>query len=407
MDVLAFFLVGFITTTTNVLRISGPTTPVVKNSPVQVIHIALIGLMFAPLALSYLMGKAGARDIDASVSEWVWTLPITKSALYGARFLGAWMLASLAILMLPVGVELGAHMPWVDADKVGPIRWDAHLEALGVFILPGMWTVGAVLYALATHFRTHRAAIVGGVGFFFVYLLSFLINLNFLGKRTFLLIDPFGLAWVYYTTRYWSPIELNTRLVPIGWLGLGIRMAWVGLSTVFLLWAGMRFQPLLSAVKSQKEPVVPPPLSALTPILSPPTSLGFRRWLAHLRFGMEILGRSYTFWILLGFFILYTLFDFYTTFVVWDIGAIQRILPIPTTSGILQRMEFNFIGVLLLLLVLLVVFAGELLHRDREQRVAAWMALTSEPHAYTARAAALFIMLCLTLGVFVVIGMGL
>ncbi len=293
-------------------------------------------------------------------------------------------------------------MPWVDPDKVGPIRWDAHLEGLLVFLLPGVLSMGSILYGLAFWRRSHRAAIAGGVALFFLFFLTdlFLTNLDL--RRVAFWADPFGLSYVAYVTRYWTPWDMNTRLVPLTSAFLVSRLLWAGIPLLGLMILARRFRMHLHLARASKRPPESPSTPASPPAYIPamsPTGSWFQTFLAHLHLALRLLFTSYVFWVLAAVFGVTSLVNL--LFMVF-FGKAYDLLMMPTTAAVLNMMGDN---VFLLLVILLTVFAGELLHRDREQRTLEWIAVTPRADlAFDARVLALGLALLLVLGGFVLLG---
>ncbi len=397
-----FFLLGFAVSASDVLRVAGAATSVLKNSPVAVVQAGLVGLIYSLFAIGLFFGRGAARAFEEGYTDWEFTLPLAPQVLFWGRFLGNLALALLVVFMLPLGIETGAHMPWVDPDKVGPIRWDAHLEVLLAFLLPGVFSMGGILYGLAFWRRNHRAAIAGGVVLFFLSILTGLFLKNLELERVAFWLDPFGSSWVEHTTRYWTPSDLNTHLVPLTPAFLLSRFLWVALPIMGLIGLALRFRMRLPPVQAPKRPPeagsTSPPLLTRVPAISPSGSR-VQVFLAHLRLALHLLFSSYVFWVLVGVFGVASLVNL--LFMVF-LGKTYDLLMMPTTAAVLNMMGGN---VFLLLVILLAVFAGELLHRDREQHTLEWIAAT--PHAdlaFPSRALALGLALLLVLGGFVLMG---
>ena len=400
-QIFLFFLVGFLVSTSEVIRIAGPATPVYKNAPTAVIQGALAGLLFSLFAVSLFLGRSAARAFEEGLADWEFALPLSPGALFWGRFFGALALSLLVVLMLPVGIEVGVHMPWVDPDKVGPIRLDAHLEALGGFLLPGLFSAAAILYGLAFAFRSHRAAIVGGVGLFFVYMVSQVVLTNLELAPWAFWVDPFGLAWMDHVTRYWTPAELNHRLIPLS-LAYGIsRLLWAGVPLAWLVFLSRRFRMTLIPERAHRENLQILEVDSLMPASPPSRPRRFSSvslFLAHLHLALRLLLGSWVFWLLVAIFILATLVNFWFSFV---LGQGMYDLPwVPTSAGVLNLMSGN---VLALVVLLVVVFAGELFQMNR--KMLEWMAVVpAYPAMFLARTWALVFAVVLVLSLFGVMG---
>ena len=63
--------------------------------------------------------------------------------------------------MVPLAIAIGAQMPWLDPEKVGPFRLGDYLYALFAFALPTLLIIAASYFALATATRSMMWTYVG------------------------------------------------------------------------------------------------------------------------------------------------------------------------------------------------------------------------------------------------------
>ena len=66
-----------------------------------------------------------------------------------------------------LGVSLGMlaakYMPWVDAERWGPVRWDAHWYGILVFAIPNTFFIAAIIFTIAVLTRSTVTAFIGGL----------------------------------------------------------------------------------------------------------------------------------------------------------------------------------------------------------------------------------------------------
>ena len=113
---------------------------------------------------------------------------------------------------LPIGLLVGTLMPWVPADKLGPISLWAAFQPFFVIAVPNLLFVSALLFAVGALTRKLFAVYVTGI----VLLVVWQVTQQIIGHLDKLslaaLIDPFALTTTNVTIRYWSVAEKNTRL---------------------------------------------------------------------------------------------------------------------------------------------------------------------------------------------------
>jgi len=155
------------------------------------------------------------------------------------RFVGAWLAGMLALVSVPLGNALGALMPWVDPETVGPFNAGWYLYAWLVLCGPTLLITSALLYSVALVTRSLSLTYVGVM----VLLVGYLVALGLLSdprhEAVITLIDPFGLATLSILTKYWTAIERNTLMPALEGPLLYNRLIWIG-ATVAVLAIAMR-----------------------------------------------------------------------------------------------------------------------------------------------------------------------
>ena len=73
------------------------------------------------------------------------------------RFLGAFAVAALCMLAVPLAALLGSVMPWAHPATIGPDRLSHHLYGYFLIALPNLFIHSALFFALATITRSMMA----------------------------------------------------------------------------------------------------------------------------------------------------------------------------------------------------------------------------------------------------------
>ncbi len=206
-----FFLLVFGAMASDQIRI-GDTANVHKNSPFAIGQTLLTMSLFFMFAATAFVAGAIVRDDETGFGAILRTAPISKiDYLYG-RFFGAFAAVALAFVSVPAAMAVGRYLPWVDAEKFGPLRFDALAYAYFVLALPTLFMVSAVFFTLATVARSMAWTFVGVILAVVLYSLGAVVvgapDLEPLVARW----DPFGLFTFDVLTRYWTASDRNTLL---------------------------------------------------------------------------------------------------------------------------------------------------------------------------------------------------
>lgn len=234
MVALAFGALAFAVAGSDSVQIGGGIGNVHRNAPLVVTqwltYFTLFGLFLIPLFVA----NAALRDFETGTAELFFSTPMPRSAYLGGRFLAGYLAAIGVLVVVAFGLCLGALMPWVDPERLGPTRLSTYLYAFAVFVLPGLFFLSAFLFLLATQTRSMLATYIGVVAFFVLWQIA-AVALGNLEHRTFgAMIDPFGLGAMELATRYWSAEERNTRLPELSGTLLANRAMWVAIALLLL-----------------------------------------------------------------------------------------------------------------------------------------------------------------------------
>ena len=203
--------------------------------------ITVLGLM-GVVVIAAFMGRAVQQDFEHLSFHFFFTSPITKAQYLLGRYLGAVMILLLIFVGIGLGAWLGAHWPGVDATRVGPWSLWAFVQPYLVMLLPNVLFLGAIFFTLAALARRMLPVYIAGV----VVLIGYIVALRLLrdiDNRTIAaLIDPIGSTALGLATRYWSPAEKNTQMVPLAGELLWNRALWLAVGAAIFAFGYARFK---------------------------------------------------------------------------------------------------------------------------------------------------------------------
>ncbi|HEY0931357.1 MAG TPA: hypothetical protein VGE27_15660, partial [Gemmatimonas sp.] len=343
------------------------------NAPLMIMNIAAVVGGLGMLVTAGVFGDSAARDVQTRMHSLFYTSPLRESHYLTGRCLGALVVNAVMLLGVPLGLMLAAVMPYMQAGKFGPVQPAAYAQTYLLVLLPNMVLIGVCMFAAAALMRQSLATYVGGIA---LWVLSKAAGefTDALDNQTLsVLIDPFGSRAVEVASRFWTPAETNVQL--IGWTPLLLlnRAVWLAISVgVFaLLVSRFRFVHPAGAAKRawwRRRAVMDTAPERVAPIdvaHAPTTGRSFsfgartrqtaavatRAWreIAMTRAFLVILVGALGFVFAFG----------------WDVGSeIFGTSTWPVTHLIAGTVLSSAIGPVMALLI--AIFAGELVWRERE-----------------------------------------
>jgi ABC-type transport system involved in multi-copper enzyme maturation permease subunit len=368
-----FFLLAFFAMASEDVSVGGIAANVNFNGSYAIIqtqYVFSLLIMFAGIAF---VAGAITRDFESRTAELLFASGVSERSFYFGRFVGGMLFCVLVFVIAMFGTLVGSFMPWLDPERVGPFLPGAYGYSLLVVILPNALLVSCLFYVVAALSRSMLWAYVAALGFLVLYVvLSTIADPEDLKRLAPL--DPFGMAPFAEQTRYWTAFERNEKIPQVDGLVLLGRLLWMGIALAALLLGAWRFRFRLgsaSAKPGKKAAGLAPdaaPAHLALPQAEPllrgnalPT-LGLGTTWVQLRSQvlMDVRGilRSTPFYVLMAFGLFNT--------VGGVLGTLEMAYgtPVyPVTRLLLNAIAGSFSLVLLLVLI---YYAGELVHRERQ-----------------------------------------
>jgi ABC-2 type transport system permease protein len=349
------------------------------NSPFALAQtVSFLGI-FGLIIVATIMGRAVQSDFEYRTHHFLFTTPITKSQYLGGRFLGAFVIVLGIFLSVGIGAFLATLLPGMDADRMGPNRLEAYLWPYVLILLPNVLLIGGVFFMIATLTRKMLPVYIGSI----LLLVGYLISLNLIrdldNKTVASMIDPFGTIAMNRVTEYWTVAERNVRLIPLEGVFLWNRMMWltIAISAVTLCFFRFNFSQFASEKVSRRNEkkranatalaeetlVAGMPANANTNsrlVISPddPHGLAMLPRMVWLNFTETIKNVYFGVLVFAG-----------VLFMILASTAFAKQYGTPTWPVTHQVVEIVIGGFGLFMLVIITLYAGEMVWRERDQRI--------------------------------------
>ena len=221
---------------------SDPALPTLFNAPVKVATFMLYVGLLGTLITAALFVEAGHRDIRWRMESLFHTAPLDKRDYLGGRFLGALVINSLILVLVPIGLLLSTMLPTVPAEKLGPVRLAAYVLPFVIFLLPNLLVNAAVMFGVTVLTRRSLPGYLGALALLAAYMTTLNLNVGVGAPSLSALVDPTGGIALLGSTRGWTRVEQDTRLIELNGLLLWNRLLWTTLGPAMLAFTYRRFR---------------------------------------------------------------------------------------------------------------------------------------------------------------------
>jgi ABC-2 type transport system permease protein len=212
------------------------------NAPRSIgLTVAYLGCLGVTVAAA-VMGRSVQQDFEYDMHHFFFSAPIGKHAYVFGRFIGGFITLAVVFSSIVLGAWLGSFIPGIDPDRLGPATLSTYLRPYLLTLLPNLFIFGSLFFVLAALTRRMLPVYVASVVMMIGYIVAPSLARDLDYKTLAALMDPFGTTALIRMTEYWTIAERNTRSVGFEGVYLINRLLWSGFALVVLLLGYWRFQ---------------------------------------------------------------------------------------------------------------------------------------------------------------------
>jgi ABC-type transport system involved in multi-copper enzyme maturation permease subunit len=212
-----------------------------RNAPYVILQFFIAAGLLNALMVAAIYDSAASRDFSSKFSDILFSKPIRRWQYLVGRFSAATIVAIVPSLGIPLGIIAAGWMPNIDAERWGPIRWDAYFAGLVVFAIPNTLLVGAIVYAIASWTRNTMYSFLGILLLMVAYGISQSLLSDLTNEYIAVLTDPFGGSPYAILTKYWTVDQRNQWCLPVSGSLFLNRVIWLAVGIGVFAFASWRF----------------------------------------------------------------------------------------------------------------------------------------------------------------------
>lgn len=218
---------------------------------IRAIILSILGV----IASAGVIGDAFSRDRRTGIEATVLGTGASRITLGLARLLVCLGVVIGASLCFVPGMILGAMVPGIPPEVIGPVELTPYLKATGIYLIPNVIITSSIVFVVAVRWRNQTAAFGAAVGLIAFYRTSRML----LGRdvyrhdvfERYALLDPYGSIASAEHAMGWTVTQANENFVPFIGLMVTNRLLWLGIASV-LIAIGIARLPLQPAAPRVK-----------------------------------------------------------------------------------------------------------------------------------------------------------
>jgi ABC-2 type transport system permease protein len=212
-----------------------------RNSAFNIQNFYSVVTFFTAIMAPAFLNSAAARDFSLNTYQILFSTPLRRFDFLLGRFLGATMVSAIPMLGVSLAVLLAKYMPWVEAERWGPVLWSAHLKGFLYLALPNAVIFAAIIFAVAVLAKNEIVSFIAVLVLLAGYGTADALLRNVDYEKIAALLDPFGIRTFAYVTKYWTVAEKNSNVLSFSGLLLWNRVIWLSVAAAMFALAYSRF----------------------------------------------------------------------------------------------------------------------------------------------------------------------
>ncbi len=198
----------------------------------------LIGVII----LVTIIAPAIYKDFEFNMHPLLFTKPISKFGYMFGRFSAVFLVALFVLTGSILGHMLVCTFPGIESEKLGPFKLINYIQPFILFIIPNTLLVGAIFFSLVTFSRNMVAGYVGCIILLLIKNITPALLSDIDNQTLAAVIEPFGTQAFSKITKFWTPSEQNTLVIPFEGVLLYNRLLWLGIGLFITIATYWKFQ---------------------------------------------------------------------------------------------------------------------------------------------------------------------
>jgi len=203
------------------------------NSPIIIdAFFSTVNNYIGIIIIVAVIGNAVLQDFRTNTHTLIFTTPVPKFDYLFGRFTSSLFICLLILTGPAFGLMLGYASPWVSPDKIEAFTLAPYIQSYWQTVIPNAIIDGAIFFAVSL---MARDIFVIWLSLIIFYVATGVANSIFgtLDKQTIAaFIDPMGNSAKETLTKYWSTYDKNHLFYSMKGLFLANRLVWLGISAI-------------------------------------------------------------------------------------------------------------------------------------------------------------------------------
>lgn len=199
------------------------------------------GGMLMIIAIAVITGTALFKDIEYKTAETLYSYPVSDRTWVAGKFIAAYIVNLSICLAYALGFTLIQYTGIAEPDKFGPVPWGHIFYGFLIFSVPNMFIITTITLSLVVFFRNMASSYLGVFIVTMLFILAESTRENAANITAVYLIDPFCYTHTVDTIDALPVAAKNYGYFHLDAIYWANRAIWLGIAIVLTLFAFRKF----------------------------------------------------------------------------------------------------------------------------------------------------------------------
>src|SRR5262245_441691 len=148
--------------------------------------------------------RAAVQDFETNIHPFFFTSAVRKQHYLGGRLLESWVISTVALAGIGVGLFAGTLMPGIDRAMLGAFHWQRYVWPYVILVVPNVVILATIFFSIAVWTRSMMGVYAAVVLLLSGYVAAGMMRAELDNHLVTSLIDPLGLSAFGHVTQYWT-----------------------------------------------------------------------------------------------------------------------------------------------------------------------------------------------------------
>jgi len=182
------------------------------------------------------------KDFSHNTLELTFSTPLRKHQYIFGRFFAAFSLSIFVFTGVAIGFYIGTLMPYLNQSLIGPNHFDAYFLPYLKRIIPNLFLVCSIFFSLSLLLRSVVINWISIIGLYVLYAISMSLFSDLENQNLASLLDPFGIAASLKVSSAESVNDMNEKGTQLIGVFFYNRLLWSFVGSMLLLFTHFRFR---------------------------------------------------------------------------------------------------------------------------------------------------------------------